>query len=124
MDNLARIIAVTVQGGQLQPCVLVSRGIYVASHEQGAKFHLQMMFTYTSGGHHVGPITATLPIHNTSFRHALDTRTVRVQGAPIAIHGTPDRGTPIVCSATLMITDASGAQIECGNAETSSFPVP
>jgi hypothetical protein len=124
MDNLARIIAVTVQGGQLQPCVLVSRGIYIASHEQGARFHLRLTFTYTSGGQHVGPIAASVPIQSLNFRHALDSRTVRAQGAPISIHGPPDRGTPIVCSAMLMITDANGAHIECGSAETSSFPAP
>jgi hypothetical protein len=124
MENLARIIAVTVHHGQIQPCVLVNRGIYVASHEQGAKFHLELTLTYTSGGHHVGPVTATLPIHATSFRQALDSRTVRAQGERIAIPSQPDRGTPIVCSAKLMITDASGAHIECGNAETSSFPAP
>ena len=124
MDNLARIIAVTVQGGQLQPCVLVSRGIYIASHEQGAKFHVQLTFSYTSGGQHIGPINANLPIQSLHLRHALDSRTVRAQGAPIPIHAPPDRGTPIVCSAMLMITDANVAHIECGNAELSSFLAP
>jgi hypothetical protein len=124
MDHLARIIAIRVQPNQIQPCLRILRGIYVASHEHGAKFTLELSFSYTSGGEHIGPIHATLPVGRTTFRHVLDTRNVRAQGPAISIHSVPDRGTPIVCTAKLIILDGSGAQVECGNAATSSFKAP
>jgi hypothetical protein len=124
MDNLARVVAVTVQGNQLQPCLRVNRGIYVASHDHGAKFKIELCFTYTSGGTQIGPINLTVPVSNTTFRHVLDTRNIRAQGPTVGIHSHPDRGTPIVCTARLIILDGSGAQVEVGNAATTSFKAP
>jgi hypothetical protein len=121
MDHLARVIAITVQPKQIQPCIRILRGIHVASHEHGAKFLLELCFTYTSDGNHVGPITTTLPVSDTTFRHALDARNVRVRGPAVSIDCQPDRGTPIVCVAKLVIADGSGVHVECGNAATSSF---
>ena len=42
----------------------------------------------------------------------------------MSLRGQPDKGTPIVCSVRLTIQDGSGAQVECGDAETSSFDAP
>jgi hypothetical protein len=124
MDNLSRVIAVTVQPGSIIPCLRINRGIYVASHAHGAKFMLELSFTYTSGGNHIGPVNSTVAVSSTTLRHVLDARNVRAQGPSINIRSQPDKGTPIVCSAKLAIPDESGAHVECGNAGTSTFKAP
>lgn len=121
MDNLARIIAIAVSNNQIAPCVKVLSGSFRASVQQGASFSVNLAFTYTSGGQHVGPIYSSQPLSRLTFVQALDAYFTRARGSAVGIPSMPDDGTPVVCVATLQYPSSDGTPLDCGPAETTTF---
>ena len=121
MDNLARIIAVTVANNQLAPCVKVLFGAFRAATQQDASFSVNMSFTYESGGQHVGPIVSTQSVARLTFVQPLDAYFARARGMAITLPSMPDAGVPIVCVATLQYPNREGVLLDCGPADTTSF---
>lgn len=121
MENLARIIAVAVANNQIAPCVKVFAGAYRASLQQEASFSVNLAFTYTSGGQHVGPINSVQPLSRLTFVQALDAYFTRARANVVDIPSMPDDGTPVVCVATLQYPNRDGGHVECGPAETTTF---
>ena len=121
MDNLARIIAVTVANNQLVPCVKVLFGGFRAATQQDASFSVNMTFTYVSGGQHVGPIISVQPVSRLTFVQALDAYFARARGNAVDLPSMPDSGTPVVCVATLQYPNREGAAVDCGPADTTTF---
>jgi hypothetical protein len=120
MENLARIIAIAVSNKQIAPCVKVLSGAFNASVQQGASFSVNLAFTYTSGGQHVGPVFSVQPLGRLTFVQVLDAYFTRARGAAVDIPSMPDDGTPVVCVATLQYTSREGTT-DCGPAETTTF---
>ena len=121
MDNLARVIAVSVANNQLAPCVKVLSAAYRASLQQAASFTVQMAFTYVSRGVHVGPIYSNQPVARLSFVQSLDAYFTRARGNVVDLPSMPDNGTPIVCVVTLQYPDDTGRNLDAGPADTTSF---
>lgn len=121
MDNLARIIAVTVANNQIVPCVKVLFGAFRAATQQNASFNVNMSFTYVSGGQHVGPINSTQSVARLTFVQPLDTYFARARGLAIDLPSMPDNGTPVVCVATLTYPNTEGRDKDCGPADTTTF---
>jgi hypothetical protein len=121
MDNLARIIAVTVANNQLAPCVKVLFGAFRAATQENASFSVSLSFTYESGGRHIGPITSVQSVARLTFVQPLDAYFARARGANIDLPSMPDAGTPIVCVATLQFPNREGVLLDCGPADTTSF---
>jgi hypothetical protein len=121
MENLARIIAVAVANNQIAPCVKVLSGAFNASTQQDASFSVNLAFTYTSGGQHVGPVYSVQPLARLTFVQVLDAYYTRARANVVDIPSRPDDGTPVVCVATLQHTSREGGQVECGPAETTTF---
>lgn len=121
MDNLARIIAISVSNKQIAPCVKVLAGAFRASAQQDASFTVNLAFTYVSGGKHVGPIHSVQPVSRLTFVQTLDAYFTRARANVIDIPSMPDEGTPVVCVATLQYPNRDGGGIDCGPAETTTF---
>jgi len=121
MDNLARVIAVTVANNQIIPCVKVMFGGFRAATQQEASFTVNMSFTYVSGGQHVGPIASTQSVARLTFVQALDAYFVRARGVAVALPSMPDSGTPVVCAITLQYPNREGVAQDCGPADTTTF---
>jgi hypothetical protein len=121
MDNLARVIAVSVANNQIAPCVKVLFGAFRASTQQDASFTVNMAFTYTSGGQHVGPIYSRQPVSRLTFVQPLDAYFARARANVVDIPSMPDNGTPVVCVATLEYPNREGKDLECGPADTTTF---
>jgi hypothetical protein len=122
MDNLARIIAVAISGSnnQLTPCIKVLFGAYVGA-QQGASFAVNLSFTYTSGGTHVGPVLSNQPVSRLTFVQGLDAYFTRARAQPVSLPSMPDTGTPVVCTATLQISNSEGQLVDCGPADITTF---
>ena len=114
-------IAVSVANNQIAPCVKVLFGAFRAATQQEASFSVNLSFTYTSGGQHVGPINSVQPLSRLTFVQALDAYFTRARATAVAIPSMPDDGTPVVCVATLQYPNAEGALLDCGPAETTTF---
>ncbi len=121
MENLARIIAIAVSNKQIAPCVKVLSGAFNASAQQATSFCVNLAFTYTSGGEHVGPFYSVQPLSRLTFVQALDAYFTRARGAAVDIPSMPDDGTPVVCVATLQYSTREAGTVECGPAETTTF---
>jgi hypothetical protein len=121
MDNLARIIAVSVANNQIAPCVKVLFGAFRASTQQAASFSVNLSFTYVSGGQHVGPIISVQPVSRLTFVQPIDTYFARARANLVDLPSMPDNGTPVVCVATLMYPNREGHDLECGPADTTTF---
>ena len=121
MNHLTRIIAVSVANKQIAPCVKVLSGAFRASMQQNASFSVNMTFTYVSGGTHVGPIVSSQSVARLTLVQVLDGYFTRARGMLVDIPSMPDRHTPVVCVITLQYPDASGALVDCGPADTTSF---
>lgn len=121
MDNLARIVAVTVANNQIVPCVKVLFGAYRAATQQDASYTVNLSFTYESGGRHVGPIFSTQSVARLVFVQPLDAYFVRARGIAVDLPSMPDAGVPIVCVATLQYPNREGVALDCGPADTTSF---
>ena len=121
MDNLARIIAISVANNQIAPCVKVLFGAFRAATQQDASFTVNLSFTYVSGGQHVGPIMSNQPVSRLTFVQALDAYFVRARANVVDLPSMPDAGTPVVCVATLQYPNREGAALDCGPADTTSF---
>jgi hypothetical protein len=124
MDNPARIIAIVVTPGLIQPCVRILKGINVASREQGATFSLRMAFSYFSGGVHVPSVYSDQLVSSTQYLEDLDPQWIRARGAQVRIGATPDPRSPIICTVFSSITDRAGNVVNMGTAETTSFNAP
>lgn len=120
MENLARIIAVAVANKQIAPCVKVLTGAFDAAVQQGASFSVNLAFTYTSGGQHVGPVYSVQPLGRLTFVQVLDAHYTRARGVAVDLPSMPDDGTPVVCVATLQHTSRERTA-DCGPADTTSF---
>lgn len=123
MDNPARIIAIVVSDGQIQPCIRILRGLNVASREQGATFSLRMAFSYFSGGVHVPSVYSEQQISETQFLENLDSQWSRARGDAVRIGPTPDPRSPVICTVQTSIKDRAGNIVNMGTAETTSFTV-
>ena len=121
MDNLARVIAVTVANNQIIPCVKVMFGAFRAATQQEASFTVNMSFTYQSGGQHVGPIASVQSVARLTFVQPLDAYFARARGVAVVLPSMPDSGTPVVCTATLQYPNREGASLDCGPADTMTF---
>ena len=121
MDNLARVMAVTVANNQLAPCVKVLSGAFRASTQQNASYSVNMTFTYVSGGQHVGPIASLQSVARLTFVQPLDAYYTRARGLPVDLPSMPDSGTPVVCVATLQFPNREGNLQDCGPADTNTF---
>jgi hypothetical protein len=121
MDNLARVIAVAVSNNQIAPCVKVLFGAFRASTQQDASFTVNMAFTYTSGGQHVGPIYSSQPVSRLTFVQPLDAYFARARANVVDLPSMPDNGTPVVCVATLQYPNREGVNLDCGPADTTTF---
>jgi hypothetical protein len=121
MDNLARIIAIAVSNKQIAPCVKVLAGAFRASAQQDASFNVNLAFTYTSGGQHVGPINSVQPLSRLNFVQTLDAYFTRARAYVVDIPSLPDDGTPVVCVATLPYPNREGGSVDCGPAVTTTF---
>lgn len=121
MDNLARIIAVTVANNQIVPCVKVMFGAFRAATQQDATFTVNLSFTYQSGGQHVGPINSVQSVARLTFVQPLDAYFARARGIAVDLPSMPDNGTPVVCTATLAYPNREGVALDCGPADTTTF---
>ena len=121
MENLARVIAVNVSRRQLAPCVKVLSGAYRAAVQQGATFSVNMSFTYTSGGAHIGPIFSNQPVERQTFVQPRDAYFTRARGNLVDLPSEPDPGTQVVCSVTLQYPNTEGHNLDCGPSETTTF---
>ena len=121
MDNLARVIAVSVAKNQLAPCVKVLSAAYRASLQQSASFSVQMAFTYTSRGASVGPIFSNQPVARLTFVQSLDAYYTRARASLVDLPSMPDNGTPVVCVVTLQYPDDAGMNLDAGPADTTTF---
>ena len=121
MDNLARVIAVSVTNNQLLPCVKVLFGAFRASLQQNASFVVNMTFTYESGGQHVGPITSVQSVSRLTFVQPVDVYFARARGLLVDLPSMPDPGTPVVCVTTLQYPNRDGVNLDCGPGDTTTF---
>ena len=121
MDNLARIIAVSVSNKQIVPCVKVLSVACRASAQQDTSFSVNLSFTYTSGGQNVGPVHSVQPLSRLTFVQTLDAYFTRARANVVDIPSMPDDGTPVVGVATLQYPGRDGAYVDCGPAETTTF---
>lgn len=121
MDNLARVIAVTVANNEIIPCIKVMFGAFRAATQQNATFTVSMSFTYQSGGQHVGPIVSVQSVARLTFVQALDAYFARARGLAVELPSMPDSGTPVVCTATLQYPNREGTALDCGPADTTTF---
>jgi hypothetical protein len=121
MDNLARVMAVTVANNQIVPCVKVLFGAFRAATQQEASFSVNMSFTYVSGGQHVGPIMSSQSVARLTFVQPIDAYFARARGMAVDLPSMPDSGTPVVCIATLQYPNREGTSLDCGPGDTTTF---
>jgi len=120
MDNLARVIAINLQTGELAPCLRINKGIYTAGL-LGAQFRVEIIVTYVSNKQDQPPVTSTQLISGTQFVADVDSHTVRARGQVIGLRSQPDPHSTVVCATRVLISDAAGTTIECWSADTNSF---
>jgi hypothetical protein len=120
MDNLARVIAINLQPGELAPCVRINKGIYTAGL-QGAQFRVEIIVTYVSNKIDQPPVTSIQLVSGTQFVADVDSHTIRARGQAIGLRTQPDPHSTVVCATRILIDDASGTPIECWSADTNSF---
>jgi hypothetical protein len=121
MDNLARVMAVTVANNQIIPCVKVMFGAFRAATQQDASFTVNMSFTYVSGGQHVGPIMSVQSVARLTFVQPVDAYFARARGIAVDLPSMPDSGTPVVCITTLQYPNREGSAQDCGPGDTTTF---
>jgi hypothetical protein len=124
MDNSAKILNAMVAQGIIIPCIRINRAIDIASRDNGAQFKLEMSFTITSGGKQLAPVTSNQLVRDTTYIELLDSRWVRARGREVNIPAQPDRGSFIVASVIVTITDARGNRVEHCDTEVTIVPVP
>lgn len=116
MENLAKVIMVTVQPGLIVPCVKVLRGVFVASQEQGATFNVALSFRYQSGTS-MQEVTSSVQVSDLAFRQQLDPMWTRAQGTAVELPSQPNTGALIRCTAQLKING-----IDCSFVEVTELP--
>jgi hypothetical protein len=122
MDNLARVIAIDLDPGQLIPCIRINKGVYTASL-QAAQFQVEITLTYTSGRVMQPPVVSTQLVSGTEFVADVDSHTVRARGQAIGLRTQPDPKSSVVCATRIIINDATGTPVECWSADTNNFRV-
>ena len=118
MDNLAKVIMVTVSPGAILPCIKILRGIDIASREENATFKVVMTFTYPFGGGTSGA-SGSILVRDTTFVSQLDSMWIRAQGSSISLRDQPNTGADITCTAKITITNSAGSVVDCTLVETS-----
>jgi hypothetical protein len=120
MDNLARVIMVTLQPGAIIPCIRALRGIEIASRTNGAPFKIVMTFSYPVGAGRAS-VSSTVLINETQHVAILEPQWSRMQAPAVPITQPVEPGSQIRCTAKITIQDAAGAVVDCGNVETTNL---
>jgi len=119
MENLASVDKIMVNAGQLTPCIKILRGIDVAARQQGAKFVVQLSFTYDDARGGVVTISPTdVLISKTRNIEGTDPMWVDVMAPPFTLPADPAVGSRFTCNAVITIATASGRAVECGVLDT------
>lgn len=119
MDNLARVIMVTLKPGEIVPCVRILKGIDYASRDERCTFKVFVTFNYVTAGGVQSSASGSYLVSESTFVAQLDPMWIRAKGPGIEAQNAPDPSRQITCTAQLSITDNAGTRVDCGLPDTS-----
>jgi hypothetical protein len=120
MDNLGIMLAVTLRGNEILPCIRILRGIDTATRQYSAPFQYRTTYWYVVRGTKQSDVF-DVQLSSSTLHAVLDDMWVDVDGPTQTLSATPDAGTNIICIVQLFIPDTSGALITTSLPDTKSI---